>query len=68
MVRDSSQKVAVDFAAAALELIISVLIELDKKCETFLPPGKCLEFHIAMQTVIKTLTYWRQQLWLGRGG
>jgi len=62
MVRGSSQKAAVNFAAAALELIISVLIELDKERGTFLPPGKDFDFHIAMQTIIKTLTYWRQQL------
>jgi len=61
-VRDSSQKAAVDFAVAALELIISILIELDKKRETFLPPGKHWDFHVATQTMIKTLTYWRQQL------
>jgi len=62
MPRAARRSKAVKQAVAAFDIIINVLTALDEERETFLPPGREWDFHVAMQTIIKTLTYWRQQL------
>jgi len=49
-------------AVAAINLVIRVLEALDEEREAFVPIGRHSDFHIVMQTIIKHLAYWRQQL------
>jgi len=62
MVRAARRSKPVKEAAAAFDLIIRLLEALDREREAFLPLSRHWEFHVAIQTIIKTLAYWRQQL------
>jgi len=62
MVRAARRSKQVKEAATAFDLIIRLLEVLDEEREAFLPLYRHWDFHVAMQTIIKTLTYWRQQL------
>jgi len=62
MVRQAPRREVVKHAAGLLELVISMLEALDDQRRLFLPIGRHNDFHIAIQTIIKSLAYWRQQL------
>jgi len=62
MGRTDRRSRSVKEAVAAIDLVIRVLDALDEEREAFVPIDRHSDFHAAMQTIIKTLTYWRQQL------